>query len=136
LEAALENAKNPAQAQDVDWHRSEPEPDINAMLEAQNFHRLLSNPSAAGCTPVTSGGDHCMTPEERADFEAAIAWFRMNPWPPPSIYISGLGWMLLEGYHNDRRMEQAQRRICSEGRAVRFEPDGRQTAQGTDGNVT
>ena len=47
LEATLENAKNPAQAQDVDWHRSEPEPDINAMLEAQNFHRLLSNPSAA-----------------------------------------------------------------------------------------
>ena len=56
LEAALENAKSPAQAQDVDWHRSEPEPDINAMLEAQNFRRLLSNPSAAGCTPVTSGG--------------------------------------------------------------------------------
>ena len=60
-----------------------------------------------------------MTPEERADFWEALAEYRLNPIPPPLIYIEGFGFMNQEGY------DATSSKGMAAGRTLRLEPDGR-----------
>jgi hypothetical protein len=68
-----------------------------------------------------------MTPEERADFWEALAEYRLNPTPVPSVWIQGFGFMLENGY------DATSSKAVVARRQMRFEPAGRTFAQGHDG---